>query len=350
MEYFEERAGTILILGILVGMNKTGSKLRSINWGIIGCGDVTEVKSGPAFQLVKDSALVAVMRRDADKAADYALRHQVPKWYSDADELIADPHVNAIYVATPPSTHLAYVKAAVRAGKPVYVEKPMTIDAREAKAMARLGEGHPIVIAHYRRAQPLFLKIRDLVLGGKIGEPRYVTLELNRQRLTKEQLAVPKTAWRVDPAIAGGGLYHDLAPHQLDILFHLFGQAASVQGISLNQAGVYKTDDMVSANIRFRNDVLFNGTWCYSAAKAEEIDRCRIIGDKGSIEFSFFDQAPVVLTVKDRRREYIFKPLKHVQQPMIANVVEYFLSRGPNPCSAAEGLETMKWIDQVTKH
>ena len=100
--------------------------MEKIKWGIIGCGDVTEVKSGPAFNKVKNSGLVAVMRRDAEKAEDYARRHTVPKWYSDANKLIHDPEVNAIYIATPPSSHEEYTMAAFDAGKPVYVEKPMS--------------------------------------------------------------------------------------------------------------------------------------------------------------------------------------------------------------------------------
>src|ERR1044072_2959571 len=96
---------------------------KVIGWGIIGCGDVTEVKSGPAFNKVPHSALVAVMRRDSEKAKDYAKRHNVPKWYGDAGNLINDPDVNAIYVATPPSSHEEYTIAAVNAGNPVYVEK-----------------------------------------------------------------------------------------------------------------------------------------------------------------------------------------------------------------------------------
>src|SRR6187551_1308715 len=106
--------------------------MEKINWGIIGCGDVSEVKSGPAFNKVNNSSLVAVMRRDGAKAKDYAHRHQVPKWYDDASLLINDPDVNAIYIATPPSSHEEYTIAAIDAGKPVYVEKPMTMNYNRA--------------------------------------------------------------------------------------------------------------------------------------------------------------------------------------------------------------------------
>ncbi|MCX6333190.1 MAG: Gfo/Idh/MocA family oxidoreductase, partial [Bacteroidia bacterium] len=79
-----------------------------INWGIIGCGNVTEVKSGPAFNKVNNSRLIAVMRRDAVLAEDYASRHNVPKFYTDASKLINDPEINAVYIATPPSSHAEY--------------------------------------------------------------------------------------------------------------------------------------------------------------------------------------------------------------------------------------------------
>ncbi|MFH1000128.1 MAG: Gfo/Idh/MocA family oxidoreductase, partial [Bacteroidota bacterium] len=101
--------------------------MKEIKWGILGCGNVTEVKSGPAFQQIKGSEIVAVMRRDAAKAADYALRHGVNIWYSNAEELIADEKVNAVYIATPPDTHAFYTLKALEAGKTVYVEKPMAI-------------------------------------------------------------------------------------------------------------------------------------------------------------------------------------------------------------------------------
>ena len=96
-----------------------------VRWGIIGCGNVTEVKSGPAFQNAEGSALVAVMRRHGELAADYARRHGVSRFYDDADRLVSDPEVDAVYVATPPGSHLEHALRACRAGKPAYVEKPM---------------------------------------------------------------------------------------------------------------------------------------------------------------------------------------------------------------------------------
>src|SRR5258706_15147477 len=115
--------------------------MKTIRWGIVGCGDVTECKSGPAFGKARNSALVAVMRRDGAKAADYAKRHNVARWYDDGAKLIADPDVDAVYVATPPDTHEFYALMAAEAGKPVYVEKAMARADEEGRRMVEGGRG-----------------------------------------------------------------------------------------------------------------------------------------------------------------------------------------------------------------
>jgi predicted dehydrogenase len=325
--------------------------MKKIKWGIIGCGDVTEVKSGPAFNKVKNSELVAVMRRDAEKAEDYARRHNVPKWYSDVDKLIHDPEVNAIYIATPPSSHEEYTMAAFDAGKPVYVEKPMSVNAASASRMAKAAKEKKLklVVAHYRNAQPLFNGIKQLLNEKVIGDVRFVKSELYKPSLSASELEIPKNAWRVDPNIAGGGLFHDLAPHQFGLMNYFFGEAEKVSGISLNQDDLYKADDMVAGNILFKNGVLFNGIWCFNVSLKDEKDHCMIVGEKGSIAFTFFNQREVIVTVNGKTKTLRFDILQHVQQPMIGKIVEYFLDQGTNPCSGEEGALVMEWIEEFTR-
>ena len=324
--------------------------MNKIKWGIIGCGDVTELKSGPAFNKVKNSELVAVMRRDPAKAEDYAHRHKVPKWYADASKLINDPAVNAVYIATPPSSHEAYTIATLQAGKPVYVEKPMSVNAASATNMmnAVAEKKGKLAVAHYRRAQPLFKKIKYLVTEKVIGNIRFARLCMYKRVLSKEELSVEKIAWRVDAALAGGGLFHDLAPHQLDLMYHFFGEVDKASGFANNQAGLYTADDMVTGNILFKNGIQFSGVWCFNVSPADEKDSCEIIGDKGNIRFSFFEHQPVTLTINGNTESFSFDSLQHVQQPMIEQVVNYFLNEAPNPCSAKEGVEVMKLIDLLT--
>lgn len=318
-----------------------------IKWGIIGCGDVTEVKSGPAFNKVSNSSLLAVMRRDTNKARDYAMRHGVPKWYDDVDKLIDDPDINAIYIATPPLQHEDYAIRAMAAGKPVYVEKPMTLDANSAIRMRDAAERFNVKlsVAHYRRAQPMFLKIKSLLDQHEIGTVKLVQLQM-LQPEKSDLIAGSETNWRLDPTISGGGLFHDLAPHQLDLMIYFFGDIEKSHGISLNQGNTFGVDDMVTGHILFKNGVVFNGSWCFSVA--EHRDVCEIIGTKGRISFPMFGHK-VTLSKDDNEEVFIFDALPHVQQPMIEEVVSYFLGKGKNPCSADQAIQSMQLMDSFTK-
>lgn len=321
---------------------------QTVRWGIIGCGDVTEVKSGPAFNKVPASKLVAVMRRNADKAKDYAQRHGVPKWYSDAAALINDPEVDAVYIATPPLQHEEYAVQALKAGKPVYVEKPMAVNAAAAERMARASEetGVKLCVAHYRRQQPLFLRVISLLKEGAIGDVRFVNLQFFQPPNTN-LIAKTEQPWRLNPALSGGGLFHDLAPHQLDLLLYFFGEPVKAAGISLNASGLHGVDDTVSGQILFSKNVLFNGAWSFAAPESRDL--CEILGTDGSIRFSVFGHNPVVLCKAGKETVFEFDRLPHVQEPMIAKVVDYFLGRSPNPCSAAEGLTVMRMMEAFTK-
>lgn len=319
--------------------------MNKVSWGIIGCGDVTEIKSGPAFNLAPNSELVAVMRRNAAKAEDYAIRHNVKKWYSDAGDLINDNEVNAIYIATPPANHEAYTLQAFEAGKPVYVEKPMALDSAEAKRMREASERHSckLSIAHYRRAQPRFIKILQLLNEKAIGN----ILSANLQFRQAYQPGTENT-WRTNPAVSGGGLFHDLAPHQLDLMTLFFGNPLKVDGTALNRANLYDADDYVSAELLFRNDIIFTGVWDFNARLGEAIDICEITGTDGIIRFEIFGNLCELIS-SGQTRVLDFDHLPHVQQPMIEQVVRYFRNESANPCSAKDGIEVMRMIDKITE-
>jgi predicted dehydrogenase len=319
-----------------------------IQWGIIGCGDVTEVKSGPAFNKVPNSKLVAVMRRNAAKARDYAERHGVGKWYSDAKDLIGDPDVNAVYVATPPGSHEQYAIQAMRAGKPVYLEKPMALNARAAARIASMAHKTKVKlsVAHYRRRQPLFLKIKSLLQEQAIGEARLVNLQLFQPHQSA-MIAQTEENWRLDPAISGGGLFYDLAPHQLDLMLYFFGTPRQAAGLSFNASGLYGADDTTSGQVIFESNVIFNGAWSFTVPERRDV--CEVIGTEGKLRFSVFDQQPLVLERQGKESRFEFSKLPHVQQPMIEKVVEYFLGQSPNPCSAEEGVEVMRMMEAFTR-
>ncbi|OOQ57940.1 Gfo/Idh/MocA family protein [Mucilaginibacter pedocola] len=321
---------------------------QKIKWGIIGCGDVTELKSGQAYNKINDSSLVAVMRRNAEKAADYARRHNVPKWYSDAELLLSDEEVNSVSIATPPSSHLDYAKRAIAKGLNVYVEKPVTRNAAEAEAMAEAvrESGAKLVVAHYRRGLPMFLHVKSLLESGAIGEVRTAQIRMWQNRVPKVP-TYPGTNWRLDPEVSGGGYFHDLAPHQLDLMLFFFGEPAAYSGYSLNQANISPADDHVCGSIVFKNNIVVNGTWSFNVAESETIDSCEIVGTKGKITFPFFGK---FVTLKNEAGEETieFTHPMHIQQPMIEKIVAFFKDEGPNPCTIDEAVVLMKIMDSFT--
>ena len=301
--------------------------MDTIGWGIIGCGDVTEVKSGPGLQKARGSSLVAVMRRNGALAADYARRHNVPRWYDDAQALIHDPEVDAVYVATPPAYHRAYTLACAQAGKPVYVEKPMGRTYGECQEMidACREAGVPLYVAYYRRMLPRFLKVKELVESGVLGEVRFVTITLSHS-VPEGGYDPDSLPWRLVPEIAGGGLFMDLACHTLDFLDYALGPVRRVHGFASNQGGHYSAEDMVSAAFTFESGVHGVGTWCFTSF--ENVDVNEIVGTGAKVRFSSFGVEPVVLETGQGVTEYPIPNPPHVQQPLIQTVVDDLLAQG----------------------
>ena len=324
-------------------------KMNEVRWGIIGCGDVTEVKSGPAFNKVSGSRLVAVMRRNAEKASDYAQRHQVPKWYSDADELINDPDVNAVYVATPPNAHEVYTIRSLEAGKPVYVEKPMAKNTAECQKMVEKSEekGIPLFVAYYRRALPYFLKVKELVDSGIIGDVKLVNMRLFWPPKPGEQDG--NAGWRVDPAISGGGHFHDLASHQFDYLEFLLGPVKRAVGIGINQSSLYTADDAISASFTFESGIIGSGLWCFTVPDSKEEEFAEITGSKGRLTFSFFSNNKIRIETEDKSEEYEIPHPQHVQQPLIEQVVNELLGNGQCSSTGKTGLRATWIMDSILR-
>ena len=322
--------------------------MSTIKWGIIGCGNVTEKKSGQAYNKIDGSKLVAVMRRDAAKAADYAQRHHVDRWYDDAEKLMTDAEVNSVSIATPPASHLDYALRAIKKGLNIYVEKPVTRNAHEAQQMADAVRENKakLTVAHYRRALPMFLHVKNLIDSKAIGDIRTVQIRM-------WQYPRPKPApnaepnWRVQPELSGGGYFHDLAPHQLDLMLYYFGEPEKYSGYSLNQGQFSPADDHVCGQIVFKNKIVVNGSWCFNLSEDDAVDMCEIIGTEGKIVFPFFGTY-VTCRNSEGTNTVNFTHPEHIQQPMITKIVAYFKGEGPNPCTVDEAVTLMKIMDSFT--
>ena len=323
--------------------------MKKIRWGIIGAGDVCEVKSGPGFYKAPGSELVAITKRDAGAAEEFARRHGVRRWYTEPEKLIADDEVDAVYVATPPHLHRRFAEEAMLAGKPVLVEKPMATSGADCDAMLEVSmrTGKPLWVAYYRRALDKFVAIKEAIDSGVIGEPRSVVLEFsqNRERYTPGKDGAP---WRVDPKVAGAGIVADMGSHMLDLLDWFLGPITSVSAKASNQAGEYQAEDLIAATFLARREAPVTGAALWDFSGRREVDRTIIRGSEGAIEYATFDDAPARLYKNGAMTEMAPKPFpKHVHQPLIELINGELRGGTPAPSSASSGARTNRVLDAL---
>jgi predicted dehydrogenase len=295
--------------------------IEPVRWGMIGCGDVAEVKAGPGFQKASWSSLVAVTRRDQDKARDFAARHGVERVHATAADLIADPAVDAVYIATPPSTHCELALLVARARKPCLVEKPMAMNHRECLQMVDAFEtaGRSLWVAYYRRALPRYLLVRDLLREDAVGRLTSVQIEVFDRLASGDRVR----QWRLDPSIAGAGLFLDVGSHCLDMIDFLVGPLEDAAAVALNTGGAYRAEDVTVAAFRAGTNVAVSGVWNFNADRS--FDQTRLVGSSGTITFPMFSDGDVVTS--DGRRFEVRNP-PHVHQPLIQTIVDELHGRG----------------------
>ena len=323
--------------------------MKIIKWGFIGCGEVVEKKSGPAFSMVEGSSVVAVMSRNGERVRSYAERNDIARWYTDAQELIDDAEVNAVYIATPPSSHATYAIMAMKAGKPVYVEKPLASSYEDCVRVHRVSEqtGVPCFVAYYRRKLPYFEKVRELVEQEVIGQVVNVQVRFAVPPREADYGHDGQLPWRVMPDIAGGGYFYDMAPHQLDFLQQLFGVIVEARGICANRGRLYQAEDTVNACFEFENGLPGAGSWCFVAHASASEDRIHLIGDRGSVSFSVFDFQPIRLNTERGEQTFAIPNPAYVQEPLVKNVIEHL--QGINLCDSTSASATqVNWaLDRI---
>ena len=303
-----------------------------IGWGVIGVGDVTEVKSAPAIFKAADSAVVHVMRRDAGRARDFAQRHGIDRWSTDAQVVIDDPEVTAVYVATPTATHAEYAIAAAQSGKHVLVEKPMAMSSAECRRMVEAADaaGVRLWVAYYRRTLPRFDTIRELLAAGAIGQVLSVQ--------TTWRKPTDFTGWRWDPQLNRGGEFYETACHTLDILDLLLGPASEPTGT------VSRDAHAVSAGYRF-GDVVGSGCWTFGTPDA--VEETILVGDRGSLAFSSFTPTPIRVVTGTATDTYEIGDPVDVHGPLVATILDELRGVGTCPNTGRTALRTTELMEAI---
>lgn len=323
--------------------------MKQIGWGFIGCGEVTEKKSGPAFNEVPGSSVVAVMSRNEAKAKSYAKRHNIKRWYTDPQELIDDPNVNAVYIATPPSSHATFAIMAMKAGKPVYIEKPLAASYEDCARINRISEitGVPCFVAYYRRYLPYFQKVKSIINSGTIGTIVNVQIRFSVPPRDLDYQDSHNLPWRLQPDIAGGDYFYDLAPHQLDLLQDIFGVITRAHGYCSNRVHLYKAEDSISASFFFENGLPGSGSWCFVGHQSAKEDCIEVIGDKGMLSFSVYNYDPIQLVTSAGRTNIVVPNPSYVQLPIIRSVIEHLQGIGVCQCTSVSATPVNWVMDRI---
>lgn len=315
---------------------------------MIGCGSVTEIKSGPALYKSENSTLLAVMCRHIDVAKSYAFRHHIPYFYDDADQIINNPFINAVYIATPVKFHSPYAIKAMEAGKAVYLEKPMALNYSECLGLKKVSDetGSKLFVAYYRRSLEYFIKIKELIRENLIGDIYQVNLSLQKPA-RQEDFNKNNLPWRVLPELSGGGYFYDLACHQIDILQFLLGPIIQADGHAENRAGLYPAEDTVHAKWVFASGVKGIGNWAFICNEKEKQDKIILIGKKGRIEFSTFDFTPIILDNDNSTQKFAIKPPVHLQMPFIKSIIIELTGKGTSDANLTSAINTSKIMEDI---
>jgi predicted dehydrogenase len=306
-----------------------------LHWVLAGIGDIARKRVIPAIQAEPRSTLYGFVTRDPAKARDFS----GTKTWATVEEAVADPVVDAVYIALPVAFHASSAIAALRAGKHVLCEKPMAMSYAQAEQMVAeaRASGRMLGVSYYRRLYPKLIPAKRLIAEGAIGRP--LLAEANCHGWLPEEAR----GWLLDPALAGGGPLYDVASHRIDAMHFLFGKAERACGLLSNAVHRLALEDSATVLIELPGGV--HGVVDVRWNSRVERDQFRIIGEEGEINLDPLNGADLRVNTREGSRAEKLPPHANLHYPLVENFVDAVLANDPGrlACSAEQGA----WVDWV---
>lgn len=316
--------------------------MKQITWGMIGCGDVTEIKNGPGLYLAKNSCLKGITNRTISKADDWVKRHNHGIVYQSVDDLLADEEIDIVYIAVTPDKHMEFALACAKAGKHCLIEKPLAMDYKQGIEIKKAFDevGKKAFVAFYRRSLNKFQKVKQLMDSGRIGKVeainvvRYVPALADREQ------------WRMKESISGGNIFTETDIHTLDFIDYIMGEVIEFhysKSISNNDNTSF---DSLSLDLKFKNGCIGAGQWLYNCKHS--LDRFEIIGREGIIQFQVFHNSSPILVIDSQGSESIFiEDSSHVGLNMQQLIVDELNGCGNFPGTIDAALRSLYIVDTI---
>lgn len=319
-----------------------------IRWGLVGTGAIANKRVGPALVSAQHSQLIAVCDVVKESVQEFAARFHVPYLYTSLDELLANPEIDAVYLATPIFLHGPQAMQTLRAGKHVLVEKPMALTVAEGEEMIRVARetGKTLATAYYRRFFPTVQRAQQLINDGALGK---VVMVVSIYHTWYDPAPGAPGSWRAQKARAGGGVLWDMGSHRFDLLVGLFGMPTRVWAVTETLAHEYEVEDTASVYMKLGNGAQCVSTWQWSSQTW--VDHLSMIGTDGKIVLEPVDSPNLTLYLgkgrtQTRSDEQIPLP-ENVHLPMIQNFVDSVL-QGIDPVEVGEeGIKTNRILAAI---
>lgn len=319
-----------------------------IRWGLVGTGAIAQKRVGPALIQANHSQLVAVCDVVESAARDFGVSFQVPAVYTSLEELLANPEIDAVYLATPVFLHAAQAKQALRSGKHVLVEKPMALTVAEGQEMIQVARetGHTLATAYYRRFYPKVKRAQRLIEDGTLGQ---VIMVVSVYHTWYNPAPGAPGSWRAQKAKAGGGVLWDMGSHRFDLLVGLFGMPDQIWATTDTQVHGYGVEDTAVVYLKLGNGVRCVSTWQWNSQAW--VDHLSIIGTRGKIVLEPVDSPNFTLYIgqersQERQDETIPLP-ENVHLPMIQDFIDA-IRQGKEPLETGEeGLKTTRILAAI---
>ena len=301
--------------------------MKKLRWGLIGCGDIAQKRVAPALRDSPQCDLIAVSRSQSQLLEPFARQFGAKKCYSDWREMLVDPEIDAVYIATPVDLHATQTIEAAEAGKHVLCEKPMGLNVDECDQMIATCRNRSVKlgVAYYRHFYPVIARIKSVIESGEIGHPVFV--QINAFEWFNPQPDEPRF-WLIKRDVAGGGPMFDFGCHRIEVLLDLFGGVRQVKAMMANALFEREVEDTAAAMFQFDRGTCAVLTVTHAAREPQ--DTLDIFGSGGSIHVPKLNEGKLFVTSDPGQRVESHPAAQNFHAPLIEDfVAAVFENREP---------------------
>lgn len=318
--------------------------MRALRWGLVGCGDIARRRVAPALRDLESCELVAVSRADASRAEAFAAEFGARRWHADWRELVRDPEVEAVYVATPVHLHAEQAVAAAEAGKHVLCEKPMALSAAECVRMNAAAEanGVRLGVAYYRRFYPAVGRVAEILRSGEIGTA--VVAQLNAFERFDPAPGHPRR-WLLEKGLSGGGPMFDFGCHRVEVLLNLFGAPARVSAVAGNVVFRREVEDTACAVFVFEGGA--QAVLTVTHAAHEPRDTLEVFGSLGSVRADVLNEGRLRVRTAAGERVEAHPPHANYHQPLVEDFARAVAEGRPPLVDGRDGQAVSEVLDLI---